>query len=99
MIRGSENLIRCHLSDKIDRFSDNLPRCQALLEDQLSRITWRDIDNLAVETGFTFQRLSFQLCANLCLHKLMLPQKRLPRKVRHFMRETLIVLSLLASPE
>jgi hypothetical protein len=24
-------------------FSDNLPRCQARLEDQLSRITWRDI--------------------------------------------------------
>ena len=33
----------CHLSDKNYRFSDNLPHSQALLEDQLSRITWRDI--------------------------------------------------------
>jgi len=30
----------CHLSDKNYRFSDNLPHSQALLEDQLSRITW-----------------------------------------------------------
>jgi hypothetical protein len=32
----------CHLSDKIYRFSENLPRSQALLENQLSCITWRD---------------------------------------------------------
>ncbi len=36
-------LCKCHLSDTNYRFSDNLPRSQALLEDQLSRITWRDI--------------------------------------------------------
>src|SRR5438034_10475220 len=33
----------CHFSVKIDLFSDNLPRSQALLEDQLSHITWRGI--------------------------------------------------------
>ncbi len=89
----------CHLSGKIYCFSENVPSCQALSADEVYRINWRGIDNLAVEIGFTFQRLSFQLCANLCLHEIMLPQKRLPREVRHFMSETLIVLSLLASPE
>src|SRR6266446_8800518 len=34
--------------------------------------------------------------AILCMHKIMQPQKQLPREVRHFMSETLIVLSLLA---
>ncbi len=33
----------CVRTDKNYRFSDNLPRSQALLEDQLSRITWRDL--------------------------------------------------------
>ncbi len=33
----------CHLSNKIYRFSDNLPRCQVILENQLSHITWRAI--------------------------------------------------------
>jgi len=33
----------CHLSVKIGCFSENLPRCQARLEDELSLITWRDI--------------------------------------------------------
>jgi hypothetical protein len=38
-----------------------------------------------------------QHCAILCLHKIMTPQERLPGETRHFMSETVIVLSLLAS--
>src|SRR5713226_5560897 len=34
---------KCHLSDKMCRFSDNLPRCQASLANQLSHINWRGI--------------------------------------------------------
>ncbi len=33
----------CHLSVKKGRFPDNLPRCQALLANRLSRIMWRGI--------------------------------------------------------
>jgi hypothetical protein len=47
--------------------SYNLPRSQALSEDQFSRINWRGINTLAMEACFAFQRISFQLCANLCL--------------------------------
>ena len=43
-VRNRGKAVRCyHLSVKIYRFSDNLPRCQALSADQLSLITWRDI--------------------------------------------------------
>jgi hypothetical protein len=34
---------KCHLSGKIYRLPDNLPRCQALGAGYLSRIMWRDI--------------------------------------------------------
>jgi hypothetical protein len=44
----------CHLSVKIDRFSDNLPRSQALLEDQLSHIMWRGMDSLDMFACLTF---------------------------------------------
>jgi hypothetical protein len=76
-----------------------LPRCQAISPDEVSLITWRDIGTKALKARFAFQHLSFQLRAILCLHKFMLLQKWLPRKVRHFMRETVIVLSLLTSDE
>ncbi len=42
-------------------------------------------------------RFAFQRCAILWSRKIVLPQKRLPREARHFMRETLLVLSLPAS--
>jgi hypothetical protein len=45
----------------------------------------------------TFQRISFQLCANLCLHKIMLLAARFPREACHFMRETSAISSLLGS--
>jgi hypothetical protein len=54
------------------RFSDNLPRCQARLVDELSHIKWRSINFIALEACFAFQRLTFQLCAKLCLHKIAL---------------------------
>lgn len=64
----------CHLSVKIDRFSDNLPRCQAPLEDELSHIIWRGIGS----SSFFLSRLPscikslsscakiFGRCANKC---------------------------------
>jgi len=33
----------CHLSDKNERFLDNLPRCQAPLANRFSHIIWRSI--------------------------------------------------------
>lgn len=57
---------RCHLSDKIGGFSDNLPRCQARSADQVSRIYWRCIDSGTLDAH---QRLIVQLRAKLCLHK------------------------------
>ena len=62
----------CHLSVKMYRFSDNLPRCQARLEDELSHIKWRSINFIALEAYFALQCLIFQLCAKLCLHKIMM---------------------------
>jgi hypothetical protein len=52
-----------------------------------------------MEACFAFLRLSFQLCAILCLYKITLFQKQFPREVRHFMRETLVVLSRQARAE
>jgi len=81
------------------RFSDNLPRCQALLADRLSRIMWRCISTLALEAHFAFQSFTFQLCAILCLHKIMQLRKPPPRNTYHFMREILLVLVRLARAE
>ena len=50
----------CHLSVKIYRFSENLPRCQAHSEDQLSSITWRNLI-------FLFQGIHSSSIWGLCL--------------------------------
>jgi hypothetical protein len=55
----------CHLSVKIDHFSDNLPRCQALLADQLSLITWRGIIFLFRNTRSSSICLSFLQLASI----------------------------------
>jgi hypothetical protein len=36
-------------------------------------------------------RFAFQRCAILCLHKITLPQKRLPSETRHFTRKKLAI--------
>jgi hypothetical protein len=61
-------------------FSDNLPRCQARLEDQLSRITWRDIiflfrDTvslwiLTIKFAFRSDNFSMNFYASACRTKL-----------------------------
>lgn len=56
----------CHLSVKMYRFSDNLPRCRARLADELSRTSWRCINSVALDTGSS---LIDQFRAILCLHK------------------------------
>jgi hypothetical protein len=53
----------------------HLPRCQALLADQLSRIYWCGVNTFVMKACFAFQRLSLQLCAILCKHKIMLRQQ------------------------
>ncbi len=45
-------LAKSPISVKIYRFSENLPRCQALSAVCLSRITWRDIDTLPIWACF-----------------------------------------------
>jgi len=80
-------------------FSENVPRSQAPSEDQFSRKTGVALALEQWKLALPVSRLSFQLCANVCERKRMLLQERIPGGTRQFIREKLVVSSLLNSIE